>query len=391
MDRAEQRTVVHSGDLHLGGSSLRPEGGNSAETRFQVFQDLLELCRSEGADVLLLAGDVLEQDALAPASLSRVLTLLGGLAAEGVEIFITPGNHDAATPLSPYRDAGLWPEGVHVLVEPETVALPELGLSVSGAGFRSLYQRQPLLPLLSAVYESARSAGELEGCPLALALLHGDLRHGPGGLYNPIDPLDIAASPFAYLALAHIHQPDHEIRKAGSCRYAFCGTTQGASRLDEGPRGCYVLKFTDGRWDSARFVDLAATVYRNVAVELQKPENVEQAARQCIAKLREAALAEDEERQVVYYMTLHGFSAGSYLPDPEILQSRLEAEGYVFSGLLDRTSPEMDPAKLEEEDSLRGLFYRSLSRQAARAAAEDQQLCERALRLGMDAFRSELL
>ncbi len=408
-------TVVHAGDLHLGGGDKMEDSGNSYEERFRVFRRLLDLCVETRADILLLPGDVLEQDSLSQAELSRVITLLGELVIPNsttttnnttnpttttattttttqVQVFITPGNHDPASPLSAYRKAELWPENVHVFLDAETVALPELGVSVSGAGFRSLYQREPLLPAIIDSYHEAKTSGKLEECPIALALVHGELRHGKAELYNPIDPAELRTAPFAYVALAHVHTPDSAIQgTAGACRYAYSGTIQGSSRKDDGERGCLVLRFNEQGLRESRFAPLAETVYLSAELALDRPEDQEQAVNQLLGQLKEVALAKAAPHKVIWQLTLTGRSSGGYIPDAEALRLRLADEGVRISWLEDRSAPDVDAAKLAEEDSLRGLFYRRLRKQLERSSPDERPVVEEALRLGIDAFRGDLV
>ena len=441
------------------------DSGNSYEERFRVFRRLLDLCVETKADILLLPGDVLEQDSLSQAELSRVITLLGELVIPDsnayltndasnintttnrnintttntnatttnpttttttttttatttttnpnttyattanttpttantttttqVQVFITPGNHDPASPLSAYRKAELWPENVHIFLDAETIALPELGVSVSGAGFRSLYQREPLLPAIIDSYHEAKTSGKLEECPIALALVHGELRHGKAELYNPIDPAELRTAPFAYVALAHVHTPDSAIQgTAGACRYAYSGTIQGSSRKDDGERGCLVLRFNEQGLRESRFAPLAETVYLSAELALDRPEDQEQAVSQLLAQLGEVALAKAAPHKVIWQLTLTGRSSGGYIPDAEALRLRLADEGVRISWLEDRSAPDIDAAKLAEEDSLRGLFYRRLSKQLERSSPDERLVVEEALRLGIDAFRGDLV
>lgn len=378
--------IVHSGDLHLGAGGKKPE---KREERFIVFSKLLDLCRNAGADALLLAGDLLEQDALEEAELLRVKTLLGELAAAQCPVFITPGNHDPADPLSSYRREDFWPEGVKIFGEPETLCFPEKGFSVSGAGFRQIYQREELLPKIAAAYREAEAQGETRDCPLALAVLHGEIKQGAGGLYNPIDPREAAASPFAYLALGHVHTPDLELRRAGNCLYASCGTPQGTSKKDKGERGARLLHFAGAELRETHFVPLAYRVYRERKLRLDGPENAAEALRQIRAQL-DAAQAKLPDAETCWDLTLAGESAGSYVPDAKTLKQHLKSEGYLISRLADETRVRLEPQKLAKENSLRGLFFRDMQNQIAAREGEEKALYEEALRLGMDAFRGNL-
>lgn len=377
--------IIHSGDLHLGAGGKNAE---KKEERFAVLAKLLDLVRREKADALLLAGDFLEQGALAEAELMRVRTMLADVAAD-CPIFITPGNHDPADPLSPYRRKDFWPAGVKIFLEPETVVFPEKGFSLTGAGFRQIYQREELLPGMIASYEQAAAAGQTRGCPAALAVMHAEIKQGADGLYNPLDLSKLAASPFHYLALGHVHAPDYELRQAGKCFFAFCGAPQGNSKKDLGERGCRLLRLSGERLVESRFVPLAVRVYRPLTVKLDGAEDAAEALKQIRAEIERAAAGLPDEK-TQWTLRLEGESAGSYIPRPEALRQALQREGLLLSKIEDKSRARIDEAKLAEEDSLRGLFFRDMKREIAAAEGEQKALYEEALRLGLDAFRGEL-
>ncbi len=379
--------VLHSGDLHLGAGGRDRE---KREERFIVFTRLLAAARREKASALLLAGDFLEQAALTEEELMRIRSMLSDFASPDCPVFITPGNHDPADPLSPYRRENFWPEEVYILIEPCCLPFPELGFSLSGAGFRQVYQREPLLPKIEAAYEAAEAEGKLSDCPLALAVLHGEIRQGPGGLYNPIDLKDLAASPFHYLALAHVHATDETLRQAGPVYFSFCGAPQGSSKKDEGEKGARLLRFEGAKLRDSRLLPLAVRVFRSLDVTLEAASNAEEALQQIRAQIDEASRRFRDEK-CCWSLHLKGESAGQYIPDPEQLKQHLESSGYLISGIEDQTRFRYDEDKLRKEDSLRGLFFRDMEKKMAASSGEERDIYELALRLGLDAFRGDLI
>lgn len=382
--------LIHSGDLHLGAG--RQGGSAKREERFMVFEALLEACREKKADILLLAGDFLEQDALGEAELSRIKSMLQKACSEGLLIFISPGNHDPADPGSPYRREGFWPEGVKIFLEPETIAVKEAGLSLSGAGFRQIYQRRSFLDEIIEDYKKTEAEGRLEGCPLPILLCHAEIKQGAGGLYNPIDPADLAASPFRYAALGHVHRPDGELHSAGLCRFAYCGTPQGLSSRDEGERGARYLRFSGGHLSETYFFPLAKRLYRRVGCDLDGAEDADGAQEQIQAAL-DGARAEGGEGLVLEAeLVLQGERGGHYIPDPDAIKRALSGEkDLVIRKITDESRPALDREKLEREVSLRGSFYREMKKKAETNEGERRALYEEALTLGLDAFRGELV
>ena len=128
--------ILHSADLHLD-SPFEGLGAGKAALRRSEQRELLsalaELARREKAELVLLAGDLLDSDNTYYETGEELIKWLGQIPAP---VFIAPGNHDYYSPRSPYARLKL-PENVHLFTENtvECVELPELGLRVFGAAF----------------------------------------------------------------------------------------------------------------------------------------------------------------------------------------------------------------------------------------------------------------
>ena len=95
--------ILHTGDLHLDSAFTGLTGDKSAQRRQgqrELLQAIVELGNDQGAQLLLLAGDLLDgQNAYYETA--RALGEI--LARSRAQVFISPGNHDPYRAASPYR------------------------------------------------------------------------------------------------------------------------------------------------------------------------------------------------------------------------------------------------------------------------------------------------
>ena len=357
--------ILHTADLHLGAGR---NSDNTRAERFQVFRRILSLIEQENIDILIISGDFLEQDRLQAEEFNEIITLLDQSRAE---IYISPGNHDPASPISLYRNREIWPRNVHVFIEPEAVVSRLHKLVIAGAAFKNLYQRETLLNDISEAANNLRLNLEQAEDYLFLASLHGEVLTASSSLYNPILKSDIENSPFDYLALGHIHKPDLEILSAGETLYAQAGTPQALDKGDYGIRGAYILNFKNHRLNKKSYVSLAVRTYLNLNVQLNKVANNEDLLFAIERELEKVEL--DYQNQVENLSSVEGFGTEyiwniylsgttkiDYKINLEAIRNILDDNGLNIASLQDNSSLDIDGYKLGAEDSLRGLFYRKI-------------------------------
>lgn len=351
--------LIHAADLHLDSPFEALPEEQAAQRRAEQRELLLRLaalCRTEGAELLLLAGDLLDSE--------RAYYETGALLAEAfaglsIPVCIAPGNHDYWSPSSPWALMDL-PENVHVFSESRPTALELPGCRVWGAAFGE----KSCPGLLSGFSLPA-------GDRLEIMVLHGDLF--PNSRYNPLTEAEIEASGLDYLALGHIHTASG-LRRAGGTFYAWPGCTEGRGFDECGQKGVYAVELEKGACD-LRFVPLGGRRYEILEVDLSQ-------ARDQAAALR-AALPAGAERDI-YRLILRGEVEES--PDLPALERALA--GCCFSlQLRDGTSLRRDIWAQAAEDSLKGIFLRRM--QARLAAAGDEGEREKltlAVRYGLAAL-----
>lgn len=326
--------LIHGADFHLDSpfSGLPPEKAalRRAELR-RLPARLAELAQKEGAQLVLLSGDLFDSERIYRETAEALAQALGSIPCP---VFIAPGNHDCYTPASPYA-ALSWPENVRIFTSDriESVDLPELGCAVWGRAFTS--PQQSASPL--AGFRAPRQDGRLH-----LMVLHGDVDGGDS--YGPITREEIAASGLDYLALGHIHLPSG-LRREGDTFWAYPGCPEGRGFDEEGDRGVLCLEAEPGEV-RARFVPLCTRRYRILTADITGTDP--------LSAIRSAL--PDDPGGDIYRIRLTGQGNP---PDLAALEQALAPDLFGLS-LKDCTRLPRGLWDRREEDSLTGLFLQLL-------------------------------
>lgn len=189
--------IVHSSDLHVDDDYTANAYGGDGTMGLRC---VLETARHLSADVVVLAGDLFENNRLPLDVVRQAADLLHGY---GGQVVILPGNHDPAVADSAHHRAGL-AAIAHVAVlglsHRHAVAYPTLDLEVWGRAHRDYDDMVPL-----AKPRPRRTRWQL-------AVAHGHYEPSPD-LRNPYRPswlisaAQLAATGADYVALGHWNRP----------------------------------------------------------------------------------------------------------------------------------------------------------------------------------------
>ena len=352
--------IIHGADFHLDSpfSGLSPQ--HSAQRRSELRQlprYLADLARTEGADLVLLSGDLLDGMHIYRETVQALAQALGSIPCP---VFIAPGNHDPWSQHSPY--AGLaWPDNVHIFSAqtPEGIDLPDLGCTVWGRAFCAPHlERSPLEGL--NIPKNGR---------LHLGCFHGDV--APQSDYGPITREEIAASGLTYLALGHIHQCSG-LQREGDTFWAYPGCPEGRGFDETGAKGVLLVEAEPGQV-TARFVHLCQRRYEILSVDLTGASDG--------AAALQGVLPEDAA-QHIFRILLTGECEA---PDLSALERALSPLCYGLT-LRDHTRLPQNLWARREEDSLTGLFLRSMWEKCQ--AEPDNQLYQLCARYGLAALEN---
>ena len=328
--------ILHSADWHLDS----PLTGFSPEQRAFLRKELLkipgkvaDICRREGCELVLLAGDLFD----GPATRESILHLKAALAEMAVPVFISPGNHDFVTPDGPWM-AEAWPKNVHIFRrELESVCIPQLDCRVYGAGYTAMD--------CPGLLENFRSEGEESFC---VAVLHGDGVNARSP-YCPVTAAQVRDSGLDYLALGHVHQAGSF--RSGSTLCGWPGCPMGRGWDETGEKGVYLAEL--GAEAEIRFLPLDGPQFIDREVDCDG------------ISLREL-LAGEQTRNFIR-LTLRGAD------EEDISQLRDDFPNLI---LRDLRTPAADLWEKAGEDTLEGIYFRLLREklesdgEIARLAAE---------------------
>ncbi|MGN1059785.1 MAG: exonuclease SbcCD subunit D [Clostridia bacterium] len=346
---------VHCADLHLDTAFSGLQDGKSAAIRQaelrRSFLSVIELARS--ADVLLIAGDLFDQDSV---EAETIHTLRAGFASlTDTQVLIAAGNHDPLTEKSYYKLAA-FSDNVHIF-GPTLGCVSVADCDVYGISFRQAVQDTPLLESLPA-----------QGSRPAVLLMHGDLG---GDAYNPISREAVSRSGLSYLALGHVHS--HSEERIGSVLCAYPGCPEGRGFDELGDKGVLVGSVT-AEGVTTQFVPVCRRRYRELPVDVSGLLTQEDMIR--------AIAAAGVEPKDLYKVILTGETG--LAPDTDVLAGAFS--DCFFLKVYDRTRRPVDTAALAAEPGVRGMFAQKM---LAGLSGDQANLYRRALAFGLSALAGE--
>ena len=331
--------ILHSADWHLGCSfrQFSPEQQTFLKQEQRLLpQKIAELCLREDCDLMLLSGDIFDENP------SRDILELVKSALQhcGVPVLIAPGNHDFCCPGSPWLE-NTWPENVFIFTGGlESVTIAGLNCRIYGAGYQSMD--------CPGLLEGFTAEGEER---YHLAVLHADPVQ-TGSPYCPITASQVRNSGLQYLALGHIHKAG--AFRAGATLCAWPGCPMGRGWDEAGSKGVCIV--TIGDTAQVRTVTLDSVRFQTHQADISSD------ALQALESILPAGDSLDFIR-----VTLTGQGRIS-LPQLYSHFSRLPN-----LTLVDTTQPERDLWQTADEDSLEGVYF-SMLRQSMEREPENAEL-----------------
>lgn len=151
MAKEHSVTFIHSSDFQLGMTRWFLEGDAQSrfnDSRLRAVAKLGELAVENGAEFIVVAGDVFDANALSDQTMGRALEALDALP---VPVYLLPGNHDPLVPGAALERAAKR-SNITVLDSDEPVVVRE-GVEIVGAPLKARYATQDL---------AAKALSELE-------------------------------------------------------------------------------------------------------------------------------------------------------------------------------------------------------------------------------------
>lgn len=364
--------IVHTADLHLGSlfSSTPEVAAERKGEQLDTLKQILDLCISRSADALLIAGDMFDSMKVERRLLNDVKEMLGHY---DLRIFITPGNHDPATPDSCYNEE--WPENVHIFRGGmEKVEIPEKNTCVWGAGFTKSYSDETLLKNFMPVNSR-----------INVLVLHGELTTSEfsDSRYNPISVEALKNCGADYVALGHIHTYEHY--EHNDFIYCYPGAPAGRGFDETGEKGVLCGYAAKG-FAHVDFYPLNSRQYFTEKLDVSGCESTQQFAGRIITVLRDRH--GEKFAHNLYDITLIGALENGVVPNLPDITKRLR-ETVFYARLTDMTTTSLNLELLMNDGTLKGAFVRKIvSKMQADSRNRDKYM--RALLYGLRAFEGDV-
>lgn len=228
---------LHTADWQLGKPFARVSDEKRhylQQERFGVIARIGELAREQGAEFILVAGDVFDSPSASKATVASACSAIGQL---GLPVIMIPGNHDHGGPGSLWDQAFFQQErqklapNLHVLLQPEPFELEQAVI------FPCPLSRRAESVDTTAWLRSAEVLAGVDPAKPRIILAHGstqgfasqlDEDEAAGHATNRIDLSSLPEAEYDYLALGDWH---------GTKKVAAKAWYSGTPELDRFPKG----------------------------------------------------------------------------------------------------------------------------------------------------------
>lgn len=364
--------ILHSADFHFDTPfkeiGERQSKLNKEEIK-EVFSEIINISKNNCVDILLLAGDIFDNNTVNKNTLYFIEEKLKEI--PNIKVFISPGNHDPFSKNSFYNFIN-WPENVHVFNSGiEKVYLKDLDINIWGAAFNEKYVRTSMLRNVRA-----------EDGKINIMVLHGEVvNSSEENEYNPITLNDILESNMDYIALGHRHAYSG-IKKIGNTFYAYSGCPQGRGFDELGDKGVICGDISKGVVD-LKFIKTSKRRYEQVKIDVTDCYTHEE-----IKSLIKATIEEDSKENL-YKVILIGEVSEEFNIDEDILSEQLSSDFY-FIKVIDKTKVKVNLEEISKGYSVKAIFVSKISKLINESTEEsEKEILMKALKIGLSSLSED--
>ena len=367
--------ILHSGDIHLDSpfSQLPPAKSEVRRNELRgTFTSLMTSARTENVDLVLIAGDMFDNDFVTRETLALIISEIGKLKCP---VVISPGNHDFAHPGSVWQK-NIFPKNAYIFTSNElsSFEFPDIGVRVYGWAFTETFMwNNPI---------GGRRA-ERDGL-MNILCAHCDLI-APISPSCPVSFRQLREFGADYNALGHIHNPDEEAEYPNNVMY--CGCLEGRSYDERGPKGavlCTADRASDGTVKiSTTRIRFSKRRYEDLTLPVDGASTNHEIKERIAGLITEKKLGGDTLLRV----TLTGNVDESLVVNVGELERSTDK---LFSlTVRDETVPLLNAASLASDPTVRGEVYRLLLPLITSDDPEERARGSAALRYSLAALAGE--
>ena len=345
--------ILHCADLHLDAPFSLKTPRQAERHRTELRSDLSSvtlLIRTQKIQVCLMSGDLFDRNEVTVET--RRLMEKEFADCPDCRFILAAGNHDPLTDASPYRYFQFSPNVTVLPAERTVIHLDELNTDVYGYSFDGKNNGEN--PLTSWTIEDPER--------INLLCVHADV-DAPDSPYGPCSKADIGKSGFDYVALGHVHKGSG-LQNENGVFWAYPGCLEGRGFDETGYKGVLIGEVEKGKADLA-FERISKRRYEILRCDVTGCDREEAVAR-ARAMVREAG----EDTVIRLILT------GEVREGMIILPESLVYDGWRGDEveIRDETVLAPDFTELEENTTLKGVFYRLMKEKIAAGEADEDAL-----------------
>lgn len=350
--------IIHSGDFHFDSPYIgfpAEVGKIRSMEQLSAFKNLIEYTKNEKADILILAGDIFENEYVS----YKTVEFLKSSFAEipDTYIFISPGNHDCISGNEVYTGVDFGENVVVFSPEIDFVEIPHLNTRVYGYG---LFTRTDSVNL-------GENNPALDNNFINILSVHAALP--PYTDTSPITKEEIAESGFDLIASGHIHLFE-EVKKYGRTYAAFPGILEGRNfkKAECGEKGFLKISISKTEFN-AEFIKSSIRTMNRCEIDVSD----------CRLNSDIESKLSGFDKKNLYEFFLTGSVDENVFFDIKSLEKVLN-ESFFFAKVVDNTTKN----NKESLSPLESMFCDILKK-----SGSDEETIERAFKIGISAIRGE--
>ncbi|MFA5522867.1 MAG: DNA repair exonuclease [Tissierellales bacterium] len=358
---------IHTGDLHLGMEFKSASfDKKQAHTRrlelWETFNRIIHRCKEIKAHILLIAGDLFEDEYCSIADVKRIDSMFREI--RDTKVVISAGNHDTLGRRSLYRLIK-WGDNVHIF-EPNSISkleFKDLNIVIWGLSWDKKLERDNLVDDLKV--EDVNKVNIL--------LIHGDAL-SKDSEYLPMNKNNLMNSGFDYIALGHIHKPQF-ISKSIS----YCGSPEPLDFGETGSHGIIEGIISKDKTNMS-FVPFAKREF--IIEEITINENM--SYNEILDKIK--AIDHKENRDVNLHRAIVTGTRDSHINLNIVDIKEYLLNDFYYIEIIDKTTPDYDLEKISKENTnnIVGLFIKEMEKQGL-----ENETVKNALYYGLEILLSE--
>ena len=357
---------VHIADIHFDSPFVNLSDKNimgdlrRLEQR-KVFKKVIEYIKENEIKYLFISGDLYEHQYVKQSTIEYINNLFNQI--PDTQIFISPGNHDPFIKNSYYNKFS-WCKNVKIF-DAKIKKIETDEADIYGYGFNDFYCTNCGIDKIQIENENK----------INILIIHGTMDGASieEKQYNSMSKKMLKSKGFDYIALGHIHKLDYNTEQ--NQKIVYPGSTISLGFDEIGEHGMIVGDVQKEKID-IQFIPLDEEIFKEINLDISQIYSKEE----LIEKINMLEINNNEYIKII----LNGnrnFEINTYDILKFILNDRIIK-------IKDLTKMAYDLEKIENENTLKGLFTKEMIRmlKSKDITQEEKEIIEKAIEIGFEAL-----